>query len=147
MKTAGLELKDINRMYDTYVGNWGDLATTYRFEAVKDGKVIAVVKKQPMTSTDIVVKVDKTALTEEATYDVASIRIEAVDENGNRLYYCNAPVELETDGAVELIGPSTVSLIGGAAGTYVKTVGAAGKGQLTIKALGKKYTVEFDVDC
>ena len=147
MKTAGLELKDINRMYDTYVGNWGDLATTYRFEAVKDGKVIAVVKKQPMTSTDIVVKVDKTALTEEATYDVASIRIEAVDENGNRLYYCNAPVELETDGAVELIGPSTVSLIGGAAGTYVKTVGAAGKGQLTIKVLGKKYTVEFDVDC
>ena len=100
-----------------------------------------------MTSTDIVVKVDKTALTEEATYDVASIRIEAVDENENRLYYCNAPVELETDGAVELIGPSTVSLIGGAAGTYVKTVGAAGKGQLTIKALGKKYTVEFDVDC
>lgn len=145
MKTSGLELKDVSRMYDTYVGNWGDLATTYRFEAVKNGEVIAVVKKQPMTSTDLVVKVDRTALTEGATYDAACVRIEAVDENGNRLYYCNAPVEFETEGAVELIGPGIVSLIGGAAGTYVKTTGVSGSGKLTIKALGKQRVIEFNV--
>ena len=145
MKTSGLELKDISRMYDAYVGNWGDLATTYRFEAVKNGEVIAVVKKQPMTSTDLVVKVDRTALAEGATYDAACVRIEAVDENGNRLYYCNAPVEFETEGAVELIGPGIVSLIGGAAGTYVKTTGVSGSGKLTIKALGKQRMIEFNV--
>ena len=145
MKTSGLELKDISRMYDAYVGNWGDLATTYRFEAVKNGEVIAVVKKQPMTSTDLVVKVDRTALAEGATDDAACVRIEAVDENGNRLYYCNAPVEFETEGAVELIGPGIVSLIGGAAGTYVKTTGVSGSGKLTIKALGKQRMIEFNV--
>ena len=59
MKTAGLSLDDINRMYNTYVGNWGDLATTYRFEAVKDGEVIASVRKQPMTKAQFVVRVDK----------------------------------------------------------------------------------------
>lgn len=145
MKTTGLDIEDINRMYNTYVGNWGDLATTYRFEAVKDGEVIASVRKQPMTKADFVVRVDKTSLTEDATYDVAVVRIEAVDENGNRLYYCNAPVELAAEGEIELIGPKVVSLIGGAAGTYVKTIGNAGSGKLTIKALGKTTTVEFNV--
>ena len=145
MKLTGLSIKDINRMYDTYVGNWGDLATTYRFEAVKNGVVTAVVRKQPMTSTAMKIKVDRTVLTESDTYDAASIRMEAIDENENRLYYCNAPVELECEGAVELIGPKVVSLIGGASGTYVKTKGSAGAGKLTIKALGKTYTVNFEV--
>ena len=46
---------------------------------------------------------------------------------------------------MELIGPKVVSLIGGASGTYVKTKGSAGAGKLTIKALGKTYTVNFEV--
>lgn len=145
MKTSGLTLKDISRMYNTYVGNWGDLATTYRFEAVKNGEVVAVVKKQPMTSADFIVKIDKTKLVEASTYDVASIRMEAVDENGNRLYYCNAPVELSVEGPVEIIGPCVVPFIGGAAGTYVKTMGQSGSGKLTIKSLGKTYSIELDV--
>ena len=145
MKTSGLTLKDISRMYNTYVGNWGDLATTYRFEAVKNGEVVAVVKKQPMTSADFIVKIDKTKLVEASTYDVASIRMEAVDENGNRLYYCNAPVELSVEGPVEIIGPCVVPFIGGAAGTYVKTTGQSGSGKLTIKSLGKTYSIELDV--
>ncbi len=145
MKTSGLTLKDISRMYNTYVGNWGDLATTYRFEAVKDGEVVAVVKKQPMTSADFIVKIDKTKLVEASTYDVASIRMEAVDENGNRLYYCSAPVELSVEGPVEIIGPCVVPFIGGAAGTYVKTTGQSGSGKLTIKSLGKTYSIELDV--
>ena len=86
-----------------------------------------------------------TSLSEDATYDVATVRIEAVDENGNRLYYCNAPVQFETEGEVELIGPEVVAFIGGATGTYVKTIGKTGSGKLTIKALGKTTTVDFNV--
>ena len=44
MKTSGLTLKDISRMYNTYVGNWGDLATTYRFEAVKTEKSLRLLR-------------------------------------------------------------------------------------------------------
>lgn len=145
LKAAGLTKKELGRMYDTYVGNWGDLATTYRFEAVKDGAVVASVRKQPMTKAALMVRADKTALAEGDTYDVSCIRMEAVDENGNRLYYCNAPVLFETEGVVEIIGPKVVSLIGGASGTYIKTTGAAGNGSLTITALGQKYRVDFEV--
>ena len=98
-----------------------------------------------MTSADFIVKIDKTKLVEASTYDVASIRMEAVDENGNRLYYCNAPVELSVEGPVEIIGPCVVPFIGGAAGTYVKTMGQSGSGRHTIKSLGKTYSIELDV--
>ena len=73
------------------------------------------------------------------------LRIVAVDENGNRLYYCNAPVEFETEGEIEIIGPKVVSLIGGSTGTYVKTTGNTGAGKLTIKSLGKVTKVDFNV--
>ena len=96
-----------------------------------------------MMSTQLLIKVDKTVLMEEDTYDAASIRIEATDENGNRLYYCNAPVVFETEGEIEIIGPKVASLIAGSVGTYVKTTGKTGNGVLKITALGKTYTVDF----
>lgn len=144
-KSFGISISDINRMYDSYVGNWGDLATTYRFEAVKNGQVVATVKKQPMTVADYIIKVDRTELVEGETYDVASIRIEAVDENGNRLYYCNAPVVLSSLGSIDIVGPNVTTFIGGSCGTYVKTTGQTGDGTLKILALGKEKTINFVV--
>lgn len=144
MKFLSLTADDINRMYTKYVGNWEEISTDYIFEAVKGNKVVATVKKQPMTQTCLRVRVDKTKLIDEDTYDVASIRIEAMDENYNRLYYCNAPVVFETEGNVEVIGPNIVSLIGGATGTYIKTI-AKGTGKLKIKALNEEYTIDFDI--
>ena len=38
MKTSGLTLKDISRMYTTYVGNWGDLATPIGWRRSKTEK-------------------------------------------------------------------------------------------------------------
>lgn len=145
IKSFGVTPEDLNRMYDTYVGNWGDLATTYRFEAVKNGEVVATVKKQPMMATDIVVDVDRTVLNDDETYDVATIRIQAVDDNGNRLYYCNAPVILSAVGGVEIVGPGVTTFIGGAAGTYVKTTGVKGEGTLKISALGIEKVISFEV--
>lgn len=144
MKFLSLTADDINRMYTKYLGNWEETTTDYIFEAIKDNKVVATVKKQPMTQTCLRVRVDKTKLIDEDTYDVASIRIEAMDENYNRLYYCNAPVVFETEGNVEVIGPNIVSLIGGATGTYIKTI-AKGTGKLKIKAINEEYTINFDI--
>ena len=52
---------------------------------------------------------------------------------------------LSVEGPVEIIGPCVVPFIGGAAGTYVKTMGQSGSGKLTIKSLGKTYSIELDV--
>lgn len=55
------------------------------------------------------------------SYDVASIRVEAVNQVGNHLAYFNEALLIEVSGDVELIGPKLISLKGGFGGFYVKS--------------------------
>jgi beta-galactosidase len=143
-----LSLEDGTRFYYKYIGNWGNTVTTYRFEAIKEGRVVKVIEKMPVCSPKLAAYVKDTILHEEETYDVTEIRITAVDEHGNRLPYYQEPVVLKAWGAVELIGPEVISLKGGAAGTYVKTKGISGEGGLTIyqENLGE-IKIDFQVYC
>ena len=125
-------------LYTKYVGDWGGTSTAYRFDAIKNGKVVKSVEKQPMHGMQLCCKADHLALTEDQTYDMAAIRIEMQDEFGNLLNFCNDPVLLEVQGEIELVGPSVVSLQGGMTGTYVKTTGKGGDGKLTVKSQGCK---------
>jgi beta-galactosidase len=91
-------------------------------------------------------QVSHTDLKEGNTYDVASVRIQAVSDCGNQLNYYQEPIMLTTSGSIALIGPSVVSLKGGAVGTYVKTIGEEGQGTLTIS--GESFapvTISFTV--
>ncbi|MCR4749667.1 MAG: glycoside hydrolase family 2 protein [Lachnospiraceae bacterium] len=151
-KAAKLMLKyhmtmdDAVQLYNKYIGNWGGKSTQYRFDAVRNGIVVKSVTRSPMSEVRLRVTADHTALTEKNTYDVACIRIEAVDENGNRLPYYNDPVILDAKGYVELIGPNVISLSGGAGGTYVRTKERKGKGKLTVKTPdGVTQEIEFTV--
>ena len=119
-------------LYNKYVGDWGGASTTYRFEAIKDGEVAAVVKKEPMHEVRLFAKADHTELCERTTYDVAAVRIEARDENGNVLSFFSEPVSFELEGPAELIGPGTAALQGGMGGTYIKTTGESGSVTLVI---------------
>ncbi len=122
------------RLYNKYIGDWGKAATAYRFEAVKDGKVVKTLVKKPMTRVQLLTDADHTELRESACYDVAAVRIRAADEYGNVLPYYQEPVFLEVRGPLELIGPSVISLRGGMGGTYLKTTGQSGKAELVISA-------------
>ena len=151
-KAAKLMLKyhmtmdDAVQLYNKYIGNWGGKSTQYRFDAVRNGIVVKSVTRSPMSEVRLRVTADHTALIEKNTYDVACIRIEAVDENGNRLPYYNDPVILDAKGYVELIGPNVISLSGGAGGTYVRTKERKGKGKLTVKTPdGVTQEIEFTV--
>ena len=119
-------------LYTKYIGDWGGSATEYRFDAIRDGQVIKTVIKSPMKKPSLQVSVSSHTLVEEKSYDVAAIRIRAVDENGNLLLYCNEPLKITAEGPVEIIGPDVVSLKGGMAGTYVKTTGCGGKAAVTL---------------
>ena len=138
---------DAVALYNKYVGDWGGSATTYRFEAIKDGKVVKEIKKSPMTKVCFDIKTDRTELVEENTYDVACIRIRAVDENGNLLNYFNDPLTLSIEGSAEIIGPKIIALSGGMGGTYVKSIGKSGKAILKITDAYQKEAakLEFNV--
>lgn len=130
----GMKFDDAVTLYNTYVGIWGGKSISYRFEAVKDGKVVKSVYKGVVRKIQLEVDVDHTELVEENSYDVAAIRIRAVDEHHNVLSYYQEPVTFTVEGNLALIGPDVISLKGGMGGTYVKTIGQSGEGSLTIKA-------------
>ena len=141
-----MSMEDAVELYNKYIGDWGGASTSYRFEAIRDGKVVRTITKTPMTKRTLYADVSSNELFEGRTYDVAAIRIKAVDENGNILPFANDPVIFETSGNIELIGPKVVSLQGGMFGTYVRTTGKAGRGSLKITDINGEVTeIGFEI--
>lgn len=119
-------------LYNRYIGDWGGTATSYRFEAIKGGKVVKTVIKKPMSRVVLWTDVDHVVLREGVSYDTAAVRIRATDEYGNVLPYFQEPVTLWTEGPIRLIGPEVISLRGGMGGTYVRTTGECGEAELIL---------------
>ncbi len=141
-----MKMSDAVELYNKYIGDWGGASKSYRFEAIVDDEVVKTLVISPMTKGHLEIETSSSRLHEDHTYDVAAVRIRAVDENGNLLSFMNDPVTFKTGGPIELIGPKIASLSGGMGGTYVKTVGRTGKAKLTVIAQsGETYTTEFIV--
>ncbi len=136
-------------LINDFIGDWdwGGASTQFRFEAIKNQEIVKTVIKEPMKQVSLRVWADHYALKEERGYDVAAVRIQAVDENGNVLNFYNEPVRFEIEGEGSLIGPGVIALQGGMGGTYVKSEGIPGKILLKIHS-GQAETlcVEFTVD-
>lgn len=150
LKAAGLvaryqmKMTDAVELYNKYIGDWGGTSTTYRFEAIRNGEVVKELVVKPMNSWSIDATIDHDVLMEKESYDVAAIRIRAVDENNNVLHFFNDPVEISVDGPVEIIGPKIISLQGGMGGTYIKTIGKAGEASVSIKGMnGTSKTIQI----
>lgn len=120
------------RLYYKYIASWGGAATVFRLDAIKDGKIVKTIRKQPASKPILCAKAESTSLKEEETYDVTEVRITIQDAFGNRIPYYQEPLALDTYGAIDLIGPRMISLKGGAGGVYVRTIGAKGEGGIRI---------------
>ncbi len=129
-----IDFAEVTRLYTKYIGDWGGTATIYRFDAIKDGKVVKSVTKKPVREIRLEAEADHTILTEQHTYDVALVRIRAVDDHGNVLPFYQEPVRLITEGDISIIGPDTIALQGGMGGTYVKSTGRSGRGALLLQS-------------
>lgn len=129
-----IDFAEVTRLYTKYIGDWGGTATIYRFDAIKDGKVVKSVTKEPVREIRLEAEADHTILTEQHSYDVALVRIRAVDDHGNVLPFYQKPVRLITEGDISIIGPDTIALQGGMGGTYVKSTGRSGRGALLLQS-------------
>ncbi len=146
MMRYGMDADAAYRLYGKYIGNWGDDSILYRFEAIKDGKVIETLDVSPFEKRVLVADVDHTELVEGDTYDVAAVRIRMTDQNGNTLPYYNGAVSVQLSGNAELIAEDPVLLRAGAGGVYIRTIAKSGKATLTISAQGAEpITIEFTV--
>ena len=129
-----IDFAEVTKLYTKYIGDWGGTATIYRFDAIKDGKVVKSVTKEPVREIRLEAEADHTILTEQHSYDVALVRIRAVDDHGNVLPFYQEPVRLITEGDISIIGPDTIALQGGMGGTYVKSTGRSGRGALLLQS-------------
>ena len=133
-------------LYNRYVASWGGQVVRWRFEAVKNGQVVASTVRCPGETLALEVHADTDTLTDGPSWDMATVRIRAVDEYGAVRTWCSRSLSLRAEGAVELIGPASVPLSGGMAGCYLRTRGEAGTGQLTIEMEGAEpVTLSFQV--
>ena len=129
-----IDFAEVTRLYTKYIGDWGGTATIYRFDAIKDGKVVKSVTKEPVREIRLEAEADHTILTEQHSYDVALVRIRTVDDHGNVLPFYQEPVRLIAEGDISIIGPDTIALQGGMGGTYVKSTGRSGRGALLLQS-------------
>lgn len=127
-----MKFNDMVNLYTKYIGNWGETATSYRFEAIKNGEVVKTLVKEPMNKPQLDVKVSHTTLHEGNTYDVAAIRVRAVDDNENLLPFYQEAIQIETEGPITVIGGEVLSLKGGMGGLYIKTTGEKGTAKVRL---------------
>jgi beta-galactosidase len=76
--------------------------------------------------------VDREVLTEADTYDVITIRCEITDQNHQKLVYFQGAISVSVSGQARLIGPSIISIIGGSAVFYVRSMGKTGEATILV---------------
>jgi len=116
--------------------SWGGKAAVWRFDAVKNGETVSSRILGGRADLRIEAVPSSLELREEDTWDMAAVRIRITDEYGNVYPYAQFPVKLELSGDAELIGPDLITAEGGMCGTYIRTVGKAGKAELKISCNG-----------
>ena len=136
-------------LYGRYIGNWGGEASGYRFEGFWEGRKLKTLVKAPVQSVHLHAEPDHLLLHEGSCYDVASVRIEMRDQNDNRLPFYMGPVSARTEGPVEIVGSSELTLRGGCGGVYIRTAGKTGQASLILRneQAGEtecRFTVEPD---
>jgi len=119
---------------------------TYRFEAVKDGKVAKEIVREPVHSVSLQLDAPERTLREDGSWTAAEVRIIAADQNGCRLWFASDALTLETEGPLEIMGPSCIPLRGGAAGVWLRSTGEKGEALLRVRGFGPEQTVSFTVE-
>ena len=141
-----MDYDEAYRLYGKYIGNWGADRLVYRFEAVKNNKIVKVLTLAPFEQYALSVTADHTELYDGDTYDVAAVRIRVTDLFGNTLPYYNGAVGVKLTGEAELIAESPVLLRGGMGGVYVRTTGKSGTAALTLSvANAAQVTVNYRI--
>ncbi len=131
-----MTMEDATELYGKYIGDWGAESTTFRFEAVKNGQVVAEVRREAMSRVCLRAELSARELTDGQTWDAALLRVTARDENGNVLPYFQECIQVKIEGPAEAIGPDHIQLRGGMGGMYLRTAGEAGAVKVTLNCPG-----------
>lgn len=143
-----MDFADAARLYGKYVASWGEKSTTFRFDGYKDDKLCASIERNPASTGHLQVEPDSMSLNDGDTYDVTRVVVRWCDAYGQTLHYANHLVTVSSDGPVEIVGPTTFSLIGGVRAFWVKSVKQNGVAHLTVRTEnGDSIAFSVTVNC
>ena len=126
MTRYGMRFDDAYALYGRYIGDWGVRASEFRFDAIRNGEVVATVRLGAVRSLRLEAEPSHTVLRESETYDVCALRLRMTDQNGNIVPYWEGCVDVEITGPLEILGPKRPILRGGMGGVYLRTLGRPG---------------------
>ena len=129
-----LSIDQAAKLYEKYVGKWGLESLTYKFEGYLDQLLVVTAAVGSSHESQLLVEPDTKDIVETETYEVARVVLRHADHHGNTRLYANDVLHLKATGTIDIIGPSTVSLIGGSIAVWVRSNGKKGKGTLTISS-------------
>ena len=69
--SGSLEKNQMDYLYKKYVSNWGVQSLEYKFEAVRDGKVVKTLLLTHGGEAQLDCRCNRVSLVEDETYDVA----------------------------------------------------------------------------
>ena len=124
---------DLVGYWNKYVGSWGGKAMTYTFKGYKNDEEVISKELGPSSKFTYDIRVKKTELINEDTYDTTQIKIAYKDEHGMIANYSNRIIKVETEGPVELIGPKEQVIAGGQLTLYIKSKNEKGPAKVTLK--------------
>jgi beta-galactosidase len=136
MARYGMTFEQAYQLNGKYIGDWGDAAIEYRFDAIRDGVVVKSVRKAPARARVLRVDPYTARLCEGESYDATLVRIAMTDQNGNVLPFYNGALRITAEGPIRLIGAEHNMLRGGLGGVIVRTTGGQGAAKVTIEAEG-----------
>jgi beta-galactosidase len=144
LKKYKLNMEDGVRLFYTYMGGWGTQGVIYRFEGYKNKELVKVVTKENNHDYDFILESDEHTLSIHETYDVKRYVIKKVNQHQEIAEYAFDPLDIKVYGALELIGPSLITLTSGVAAFWVKTK-HQGEGQIIIESSTHTLIEEVEV--
>lgn len=118
-----LDWNKLSELYGKYISSQtGGKPTIWTLKGYKDGKLVNEKKYGPSLSFSFRYEAYGQSLINDKTYDVSRVSIKLVDEFGTQLHYAHNIISFECLGPIEVIGPKTVSLIGGDISLYVRSL-------------------------
>ena len=136
---------DLVHYWNEYVGSWGGKAKTYVIKGFKGNKLMKEIEVGPSNEFHFDISTNKEVLINEETYDTLRVVIKHLDEHNSLLHYSNRIVKIQTDGPIELVGPSEQVLLGGQLSLYFNSIGVEGKAKIKLTIDNVVKELEFEV--
>jgi beta-galactosidase len=134
MRRHGLSGADAIELFERFVLWWDGEDPVWEFRGYRGTQVVARTVLRPSGGSRLDLCADSAVMEELDTYDVVRLVVSMRSDTGMLQWMSHAPVHIDVTGPARLLGPSEISLCGGSAGLYIRSIGKPGNVRVTVSS-------------